>query len=147
MNRLSQRVGHLFKCSSSSSRACAIARATPRTAITVVVPNSSTHLLALRSSHPSISPRLYRRSYPRLLLRPSRNSPEQLPPAAAAAGLQRARPPALFSPWVSTQTGPVRLLEPSQPLPRPRPPARSPDFGRPRRPHGPRAALRGLNSF
>jgi hypothetical protein len=48
------------------------------------------------------SPRLCRSSHPRLLLRPSRNSPEQQPPAAAAAGLCRAHPPALFPPQVST---------------------------------------------
>jgi hypothetical protein len=81
---------------------CALARAALRAAITVVGAELQCHLFYLRSSHSSIPPRLCRSSHPHLLLRPSRNSPEQQPPAAAAAGLRRAHPPTPFLPQVST---------------------------------------------
>jgi hypothetical protein len=68
-------------------------------------------------------------------------------PAAAAAWPRRPCLPAISPLQVSAQIEPSWTLDPPQPLSRPRPPASSPESGRPHRPHGPRAALRGLNSF
>jgi hypothetical protein len=68
-------------------------------------------------------------------------------PAAVAADFRRARLPVLSPPQVSTQIAPSWTLDPPQPLPRPRPPASSPEFSLPHSPLGPRAALRGLSSF
>jgi hypothetical protein len=57
-------------------------------------------------------------------------------PTATAAGLRRACSPAVLLPQTRTRIGRARPLAPSQPLPRPRPPARPPDFPWPRRPLG-----------
>jgi hypothetical protein len=79
-------------------------------------------------------PRIPSSSHFRLLLRPSHQLAGAEFSAAAAAGLRHTRLPVASPPWVSTQVGSPQLVDPPQPLPRPRPPARSPESGRPRRP-------------
>jgi hypothetical protein len=81
------------------------------------------------------------RSHTRLLARPSRQLGGVTPPAAAASGLRRGRPPALVPPRVSTQIEPMQLLDHFPPLSRPPPPPASPECGRPRRPGAPRVIL------
>jgi hypothetical protein len=80
-------------------------------------------------------PRTDRSSHTRLLSRPGHRLAGARPPAAAAAGVRHAHPPAC------TQIDSLRLLEPPQPLPRPSPASNSPDFGQPRRPLGPGTTL------
>jgi hypothetical protein len=69
------------------------------------------------------------------------------PPAATAARSPPRRSPVTFPPQNSTQASPSRPLAPSQTLPRPRPPARLPDFGQPRRPLVPGTALQSHKNF
>jgi hypothetical protein len=56
-----------------------------------------------------------------LLPRPSCRLAGVTPPAAPAAGLRRARPPALVPPQVSTQIEPLQHLDPSPTFSRPSP--------------------------
>jgi hypothetical protein len=88
------------------------------------VSNSSAHLFSLRSSHSSMSPRHCRRSYPHLLLRPSRNSQEQSPPTVAAAVPARRH---CFRHNEHPNRSPATPRA-SPATPRPSPPARSPGF-------------------
>jgi hypothetical protein len=82
-------------------------------------------------------PRIPSSSPFRLLLRPSHQLAGAELSAPAAAGLRHTRLPVASLPWVSTQVGSPQLLDPPQPLPWPRPSARSSESGRPRRPLAP----------
>jgi hypothetical protein len=103
--------------------------------------------LPLPTKAATTSPRTRSSLYTRLLLRLDRRLAGVAIPAAAAAGLRRARPPVFSPPQVSTQIKDPWTLDPPQQLPRPGPPARSPESGRPRRPLGPRTTLHGWSSF
>jgi hypothetical protein len=80
------------------------------------------------------------RSHTCLLARPSRQLAGVTPPAAAAAGLRRGRPPAPIPLHVSAQIERMRTLDHFPPLPRPSPPPASPESGWPRRNPAGRAA-------
>jgi hypothetical protein len=103
--------------------------------------------LSLPTKAATTSPRTRWSLHTRLLLRLDRRLAGVTIPAAAAAGLRRARPPVFFSPQVSTQIKDPWTLDPPQQLPRPRPLARSPDSGRPHRPLSPRTTLHDWSSF
>jgi hypothetical protein len=92
--------------------------------------------LPLPTKAATTSPRTRWSLYTRLLLRLDRRLAGVAIPAAAAASLRRARPPVFSPSQVSTQIKDPRTLDPPKPLPRPRPPARSPESGQPRRPLG-----------
>jgi hypothetical protein len=129
--RAGQVVDH-FKKPSFPSRACVTYRR--------LGPPPSTSVLTARSTSGRFSPQTraapasllhQHRSHPRLLATPSRQLAGVITPAA---GLRRARSPALSPPCVSTQIAPLWPLDPPELLPRPRPPARSLESGRLRRP-------------
>jgi hypothetical protein len=137
---------HLFKALSSISRA----RATRRAAAVPWLTRTASSIfrsLSLPTKATTTSPRTRWSLHTRLLLRLDRRLAGVTIPAAAVAGLRRARPPVFFSPQVSTQIKDTWTLDPPQQLPRPRPPARSPESGRPRCPPWPEDYIAWLEFF
>jgi hypothetical protein len=99
--------------------------------------NSTLRPLAPPTRVAPACPRIPSSSPFRSLLRPSHQLAGAKLSAAAAAGLCHTRPLVASPLWVSTQVGSPQLLDPPQPLPRPRTPVRSPESSRPRRPLSP----------
>jgi hypothetical protein len=132
--RARQVVDHFKKPSFPSRARVAYRRLGPPPSTSVLTARSTSGRFSLQTRAAPASLLHQHSSHPRLLATPSRQLAGVITPAAAAAGLRRARPPALSPPCVSTQIAPLWPLDPPQLLPRPRPSARSPESGWPRRP-------------
>jgi hypothetical protein len=102
---------HLFKALSSISRARATRRAAAAPWLTRTA-SSNFRSLSLPTKAATTSPRTRWSLHTRLLLRLDRRLAGVTIPAAAAAGLRRARPPVFSPPQVSTQIKDPWTLDP-----------------------------------